>query len=368
MDSFRPYPLLLSARAKQCLWGNPDWAGLADLALPDDPPVGELWLNDDRPGGSRVLNGPLAGTGLDRLVEENPRAVLGSAWAGGGRFPILIKFLNTSRWLSIQVHPDAERYGAERSKAESWHILKAPAEPSLIMGLKEGTDRRKLKGAIRKNRIEKTLNRFPVRPGQTLFIPGGLVHSLGPGLLLFEIQQNNDITFRLHDWNRLDGAGKPRPLHVEKSLEAIRYDLPPARPNRTVTLDCPGGTRTYLSACSHFMLSRLDLDGEHPGRTREESFLLLTALRGRGLVEGQGERVELEPGGAVLIPAALDKYRIIPDKRLTVLESRAPDLVQDLVGPLKEAGIQDQTILGLAGPRGRGEIGPALSRWEGGPG
>jgi mannose-6-phosphate isomerase len=364
MDLSRPYPLILSARQKRAIWGGSDWSGLADPAPESSPPLGELWLNDDRPGGSRVLNGPLEGVGLDRLVREEPGAVLGPDLAGAGRFPILIKFLNSEAWLSVQVHPDSEKYGPQGSKAEAWHILKAPKEPSLILGLKPGTGPERLRKAVRGGGLEVLLNRASTRPGQTLFIPGGLVHSIGPGLLLFEIQQNNDITYRFHDWNRLDEKGRPRPLHIEQSLEAARPGLAPSRPIQTPTLAEPGGQRTFLTACSHFLLCLLELDREAEGCKDRERFVLLTGLEGRGRVRGGGVEAELEPGVTVLVPACLEDYRIIPEGRLKILESIYPDPDRDLIGPLKKAGVEDRLILGLAGPEGGRELGPALERWE----
>ena len=363
MDLSQPYPLILSARPKRCIWGGPDWAGLAGPEPTGEPPLGELWLNDDRPGGSRILNGPLGGLGLDRLVEENPEEVLGLGPAGPGRFPILIKFLNAAAWLSVQVHPDNEKYGPQGSKAEAWHILKSPEEPCLILGLKPGTDPGRLRRAVREGGLEGLLNRSSVRSGQTLFIPGGLIHSIGPGLLLFEIQQNNDITYRFHDWDRLDETGRPRPLHLEESLEAARPGLPPAAPIQTITLAELGGRRTYLTACSHFLLCLLELEGAAAGRPERKGFVLLTGLEGRGRIEGGGSSAELGPGATVLIPACLKDYRIVPQGRLRLLESTYPDLARDLIGPLKKAGIQDRLILGLAGPEGPRELGPDLERW-----
>ena len=128
---------------------------------------------------------------------------------------------------------------------------------------------------------------------------------------------------------------------------------------RTAALDCPGGIRTFLSACAHFLLCRLDLDGPHSGEP-QGSFRLLTGLEGRGRVEGGGLNVTVGPGETVLIPAALERFRIVPQGRLVLLESSAPDLYQDLIEPLKSAGVEDRVIMGLAGPQGDRELGPLI--------
>jgi len=352
--------MLLSGTPVVNLWGNRDWSGLLERGLPDLPPVGELWLNDDRQGGSKVVEGPLAGMGLKELISLAPKEILGPVWAPAGRFPILIKFLNPAQWLSIQVHPQE---GLSGGKTEAWHILRAEPGARLIVGLKAGLGRSDLVRAADQGQWPDILNYHPVQAGQTLFISPGQVHSIGPGLLLFEIQQNNDITYRLYDWDRLAPDGLPRPLHLAQAQAAVRYDLAPAGPVKTQTLDCLGGQRTYLTACRHFLLCRLELEAVFKGRTQGRRFFLLTVLQGRGQVAGGGGRFDLKKGDTVLVPAGLGDFQVRPQKRLVLLESSAPDLVEEVVSPLKAAGLSDQAILGLAQEQGAQELGLARKAW-----
>jgi mannose-6-phosphate isomerase len=317
------YPLPLSSRRVTALWGNPDWTALFGPAGRQAEPLGELWLNDDRPGGSRVIAGPWAGRELGELLQARTEEFLGPTWTGLGRSPLLLKFLNPGLWLSLQVHPDGP---IGRGKTEAWHILAARPGAELIAGLRPGLSQADLARAAAQGGLADLVHRCPVRAGQTYFVPAGLLHSLGPGLLLFEIQQNSDVTFRLSDWGRLGPDGRPRPLHLDQALAAIDFTLGPAEPVAPRMIDASPGRRQRLAACPHFVLDRLELAAPLAGQTQRLSFL--TGLSGRGWVKGGGQAVEVRPGATILLPAGLGGYEVLPEpnQALILLESWAPDL------------------------------------------
>lgn len=339
------YPLPLSWRAVFPLWGSADWSELTGRAAPELAGAGELWLNDDRPGGSRVLAGELAGSGLDELVARAPEEILGPAWAATGRFPLLLKFIKPDEWLSVQVHPDE---GQGRSKHEAWYVLAARSGAEIVLGLRPGLGPEDLAREMDRGRWSEILQFWPAAAGQSFCVPAGLVHALGPGLLLFEIQQNQDITFRFHDWDRLGPDGRPRPLHRAEALAALRPGLR-GGPVGQLSLALAGGRRTFLAAGPHFLLCRLELEASLPGRTGGR-FLLLTGLKGRGLISGGGRETDIGPGQTVLIPAGLGEYEIRPLNRLVLLESSVPDLNRDVVEPLRLAGRSESEIAVLIRP------------------
>lgn len=350
------YPWPLSWREVKTIWAASDWSQLFGPRASSLKGVGELWLNDDRPAGSAVSQGPLAGRLLAELISAAPAQVLGPRWAPLGRLPLLLKFIATADWLSVQVHPAR----GPKVKFEAWHILSARGEENLVLGLRPGLDRPAVEEATRSGGWRQSLNFVSPRAGQSFYVPAGLIHALGPGLVLFEIQQNEDITFRFYDWDRLDSAGQPRQLHLTEALAAMRPELSSSQPTRPISLACPGGRRTYLVACRFFLLCRLDLNQPHQAETGEE-LSFLTCLQGSGTILGRHQRVRLAPGSTVLLPAGLGEYRIEPEGQLSLLESSAPDLASRVIAPLRSAGFSQEEILGLAGQQGPTELGPALA-------
>ncbi len=351
------YPFPLSWRAVYPLWGGEDWTALTGRPAPELRGAGELWLNDDRPGGSRVLAGQSAGLGLDELIAAAPGEVLGPLWAAERRFPLLLKFLKPDQWLSVQVHPEA---GPDKTKYEAWHILQADPGAEIVLGLKPNLGLRDLKTAAESGRLPDILNFCPIAAGENYFVPPGAVHALGPGLLLFEIQQNNDVTYRFYDWDRTDRHGRPRKLHLSEALETVRLEFDPGRAIEPLAAPIRGGRRLFLAAGRFFLLCRLELEAGFSGHTEGRRFILLTGLSGRGLVLGNGVETKIGPGETVLIPAGLGRFEIMPQERLILLESSTPDLARDVVAPLRAAGFNDEAIASLAGECGLKELGPAL--------
>ena len=221
------YPFAFRPVFKERIWGGHTLDRLYHKALPPGSPIGESWEISDRPGDVSVItNGPLAGKDLRWLMEHHGEEVLGSAPSWQGRFPLLVKILDAREKLSLQVHPPAAKareLGGE-PKTEMWYIADADPGAELYVGLKRGVTKEGFERELRAGTVADCFHRISVRAGDVMFLPSGRVHALGAGLVVFEIQQNSDTTYRVSDWNRLGLDGKPREVHIPESLASIDFD------------------------------------------------------------------------------------------------------------------------------------------------
>ncbi len=229
-------PVQISNIFKPKLWGRRDLEPLFDIsetATAADGPlasprIGEVWVTAD---ASRFLNGPAAGMTLAEASEKYGPELNGKSWPGR-RFPLLGKYIFTSDWLSVQVHPNdayaATHEAGSRGKCEMWYFLKTDHDASILLGLKPGVTREQLLPAFKGGMARDILRCFRPEPEEAVFLAPGIVHALGPGLVCFEVEENSDITYRLDDYHRPDLDGKPRELHLEKGLEVIRPELTPS--------------------------------------------------------------------------------------------------------------------------------------------
>ncbi len=228
---FELYPLEFNPLLKEVVWGGRKLETLGKK-LPPDTLVGESWEVSDLPGASVVVtNGPLRGRTLHDLLGEREAQILGVVPRIMDRFPILVKFIDAKERLSVQVHPNEEaclQLGAgSRPKSEGWYIMEAEPGACLYLGLKEGVDRRVLEKSLTEGTLEELLCKVPVQAGQFIPVPAGTVHAIGGGMLICEVQQMSDTTYRLWDWGRMDISGKPRYLQIMEALDAITYDAAP---------------------------------------------------------------------------------------------------------------------------------------------
>jgi mannose-6-phosphate isomerase len=227
------YPFTFHSIFKERVWGGRKLERLYKKNLPPRAPIGESWEISDRPNDESIItNGPLAGNDLHWLMENHARELLGDAKpAAGNRFPLLCKILDARERLSLQVHPPADK-AAERGgepKTEMWFIADAAPGAELFAGLKRGVTRAEFAEKIQTGEVAGCCHRIPVHAGDAMFLPGGRVHTIGAGLVIFEIQQNSDTTYRVFDWNRVGLDGKPRERHVAQSLASIDFsDFEPA--------------------------------------------------------------------------------------------------------------------------------------------
>ncbi len=305
------------------LYDHRVWGGQRLKPSPGNP-IGEAWIVYER---DQVASGPFAGRTLAEVAAECGESLVGKhAFARTGvRFPLLIKLLDCADWLSIQVHPNDEQAvrmegPGQYGKTEAWHILEADDDARLIAGVRPGISREDLEKAIRSGTIEPYALYHTVHPGDTVFMPAGLIHALGPGLLLYEVQQTSDITYRVFDWNRPASAG--RSLHIEHSAAVIdpaltgkALPLPPLTAHDLLT----------LVRCRYFELGLLVSQGE-PFQLDPlgESFHTLTVIEGSVTVRCKNEEVTLDRFETVLVSADAGIYSVNPVAPCRVLRARVP--------------------------------------------
>lgn len=303
------------------------WGG--QRLRPSDPPIGEAWVAFER---SVVTSGPASGQTLGELSESHGSAILGEAVARryGARFPLLIKLLDCADWLSVQVHPNDEQ--AERlagpgqfGKTEAWYFLDVAPAAQVLAGVEPSTTPETLARAIRDGRVLDVARRFEVHVGDTLFIPAGTVHALGPGLLLYEVQQSSDITYRVYDWDRPASAG--RRLHLEESVAVAD---PRRSPRLTPAPDRRERGAVPVVACPYFQLEAIHVvDAPFDGDTRRESFHILTVVDGAIEVAREDERVSMSRHQSVVVAGSAGAYQIHSSKRATILRASVPAFAAD---------------------------------------
>lgn len=332
-DATRPAaalrPMLLQPLAMAKVWGGAALAARVGL-VHDHRRIGEVWLAHD---GSIVASGMHAGARLIDVVAGAPDAVVGRCVARVGRpvFPVIAKLLHTTEWLSVQVHPDDAAAdaleGQPFGKPEVWYVLDAAPGAAVLHGVVRAVTRDEVAAAVRSETIVDLLHRQPVGAGDVLYNAPGVIHALGPGIVLFELQQASDITYRLYDWGRGGKAG--RALHVDQALavatlapETRHVIAPPA------AADDRGGRRRPLFACPAFALEAVDLDSATGDDTEGWSFHVLHGLRGRVTLRPDGDDGTALPfaaGQTALIPAACGAYRVTAEGgRAAYLKSWLP--------------------------------------------
>jgi len=329
------YPLLMTPEFDPRPWGTFDLSPI----YPDQKfseKIGEAWLTGDH---CKVANGPLAGRRLDDLSHEYQRALVGEAARDPQRFPLLLKFLFPHEKLSVQVHPDdeaAQRVGEPWGKTECWYIAHAAAGSQVGLGLKAGATRDQLAQAIQEKRAEELLNWVDVHAGDMIYVAAGTVHTLGPGSILVETQQQSDATYRLYDY------GRPRELHLERGLAAVKEKAGSGKVARRVAASGSGkngsGGGEELVAAPYFVVDRYDLQIERQFFTEEKgatSVQILVAVEGRGEVECKGAApVSFAKGDAVVVPADAHDFNVRAQGRVEFLISRVP------VTPRPEPAVQ----------------------------
>ncbi|GAA5534333.1 type I phosphomannose isomerase catalytic subunit [Deinococcus aluminii] len=305
-------PLLLQPRFSERVWGG------TRLRPGASSPVGEVWaVYEENP----VQGGPYAGRTLADLSEAYPRELLGSR-TQGCRFPLLIKLLDCAQWLSVQVHPDDAQARAlagegQLGKTEAWYLLDAAPGAELIAGVRPGTPPDTLREAILSGRVMDHAQRHRVQAGDTVMMPAGTLHALGPGLLLYEVQQTSDLTYRVYDWDRPASAGRALHLHesaaVTTTAQAAPMSTAPGQP----------GDVSELTRCPYFVLERLTGgDMALRGNTRGESFHALTVTAGEARLIAGGEPLHLKALESAVLPAAAGAYRL--EGTFELLRARLP--------------------------------------------
>ena len=321
------YPIVFQPIFKERIWGGRELERLYAKPLPPGRPIGESWEISDRPGDASVItNGPLAGKNLRWLMENHAAEILGGAKpAAEGRFPLLCKILDAREKLSLQVHPPAAKaaeLGGE-PKTEMWFIADAAPDASLYAGLKRGVTRADFEKKISDASVADCFHRIPVRAGDAMFLPSGRVHAIGSGLVIFEIQQNSDTTYRVFDWNRTGLDGKPRELHVAQSLASIDFsDFEPKLIGTKFTTDGKIQTRLLVND-PLFNVENWKLNSGAAGSLKPKKLQIVAATCGKMEVRNGTNSVNLSAGQFCLIPASLERTEILAKSDAALLRVEA---------------------------------------------
>lgn len=323
-------PLVFEPVFRSYLWGGRRLATKLGKILPDEGIWAESWEVVDHPQGQSVVsNGPWQGWSLGKLVSEYRKEILGPSFASSihgnarpnhfDRFPLLLKYLDCQNVLSVQVHPD-DAYGLgmetpDLGKTEAWYIIDAQPGSLLYAGLKEGVSRGDLAQAIAGGTTQECLHSMSPQAGDCIFIPAGTVHALGAGLVVAEIQQSSDCTFRLFDWNRVDATGTPRPLHVEQALDVIDFTKGPV--HRMDPRQTESSGVCELVCCDKFRLLRYDQPSSY--RLGSSTCMILAVPRGAATVQTRYGQIDLAAGQSALIPQACGEALLVVEKDSTVL-------------------------------------------------
>lgn len=302
-------PLVFTPIYRRYIWGGRRFADAFGRPLPPGDDYAESWELVDRGGDQSVVRaGPLAGRSLGEIVRRHGAELFG--YAPPPAFPLLFKFLDAQRVLSVQVHPDDARAlrldPPDRGKTEAWYVVAAEPEARIYAGLRQGVDQAALAAAIRAGICAEVLHSFTPAAGDCVFIPAGTVHAIGAGLLVAEIQQSSDVTYRLFDWNRTGPDGRPRPLHVEAGVEAVTR-FGPVGPVAPVATADPAVHR--LVACEFF-----ELDAVRPTRAwncgGDDRCHVLAVIAGTAQLPDHWSLPPLHAGDCVLLPAAAGRQEI----------------------------------------------------------
>jgi len=306
--------------------------------------IGEVWVTDDT---SRFLNGPVAGLTLAEVSEKYGPELHGRSWQST-RFPLLGKYIFTSDWLSVQVHPD-DAYARVHDpgnvgKCEMWYILQADTNAEILLAIKPGVTKQALKAAFEKGTSRVLLQRHYPKPGEAIFVPPGTVHALGPGLVLFEVEQNSDLTYRLDDFGRFGLDGKPRPLHLTKGLDVIQEDSPPRCRLPHWEFQEPFGTRRYVMACRYFALEEIFLRKMATFKSSPQRVEVYSVLKGEGRVENTAGWLGYRTGETWIIPPGAGAYRLVPHEETCLLKFYVPNLIEDFRRPLAARNVPPEQV------------------------
>jgi mannose-6-phosphate isomerase len=355
-------PLLLAPDFKEKIWGRERLDPFSGSAHPESgsaPPrarrsanrapqpksrrIGEAWLTGE---GATFMTGPVSRLTLGEVFARARAELCGARW-NGDYFPFLAKFLFTSDWLSMQVHPDdddALRHENSRGKTEAWYIIEGDENARIALALAPGTTRETLESSCRQGHSREVVQSFRPKPAEAVFVPSGTIHALGPGLVLFELSETSDVTYRLDDYGRLDHRGRPRDLHLERGLETVRLDAPAHRDLPRVEVEEPFGSRRYVVACRYFAIEVLALEDRHAFPPPPDRVEALAVIEGEGRVETSRGWLAYCAGQTWLIPPRSEAYRLVPEEQSRFVRFYVPDLDRDFRQPLVKRGVAPDVI------------------------
>ena len=318
----------------------PEKSGLAE-------PIGEAWMTGNQ---SRFANGPFAGQTLGQAWRQMPLEWTGTAIDTKRDFPLLVKFLFTEDKLSVQVHPNDEQAAqyepgaASCGKTEMWYALRAQPGAEVLVGLDPQVTPESFRRCIEDGTAEDCLARVPLQAGDAVFVPAGAAHTIGAGLLLCEIQQHSDITYRVYDYNRPDSRGKLRDLHIEKAMQVMRFGAQKGGKVRPVRIESGTVKETYLAACSYFATEKREFSGTLVQETSAARFELVIILEGHGEFRCGGQQAAYRAAQVWLVPAALGEYRLEPAVSTALLRTYVPQDLRKFAAHLASRGAAEADI------------------------
>jgi len=324
-----PEPFRIEPTFSPRLWGSRSLAPLFSDKANLAEPIGEAWLTDVN---CRIATGSFSGISLKDAWREMPPEWRGMLFTQPGKFPLLVKFIFPTDKLSIQVHPDDtyaavhEQVAGGRGKTEMWHIVSARPEASLLLGLKPGTTKDAFLAGLENHTLENFFQRHFVIPGDTFFVPARTQHTIGANMVVFEVQEYSDLTYRVYDYGRVDPLGKTRELHLEKALAVTNFSDGIIEKVPRLPLPTQRGTRSLLAACSYFATERAEYAGLCDCSTNKSRFELLVVLGGNGQIRWTGGEANYAPGECWFIPANVDVFVIQPLHESSIIRTYVPDL------------------------------------------
>ena len=329
MNTQHLYPLRFGPIYQYRLWGGRRLAELLIAPLPGDGPIGEAWVLSDREDHpSRVENGPLEGSTIGQLMGEFPEQLIGELSQRFRRFPLLLKFLDVHEMLSVQVHPADDRTDllrpGETGKTEAWVVLEAGPASRIYAGLRPGTTAADLRNSLSDGTLADHLICISPKIGDAVFTPAGTVHSLGGDVMVFEIQENSDVTFRLYDWDHIDPkTGQPRPLQVEQALASVHFGNNGAGLATPIVEATTPVKREQIFTDKHFLLWRVS--GQAPFSVGSAGApRVLVCIQGAGHLENAAKKYEVGRGEVWLLPAVVGVCTFRPIDPVTLLEIAIP--------------------------------------------
>jgi mannose-6-phosphate isomerase len=321
------YPLRFAPIYMEKVWGGRRLETILGRELPPEIPVGESWEVSDHPHGKSVVaNGAEQGKTLDALIARYGAALLGTR-APSTQFPLLVKYIDAETPLSVQVHPDdayAAEHAGELGKTEMWYVLYAEPGASLIAGLCAQVTREEFAEALAHGDPAALLHQVPVTTGDSLFIPAGRIHAIMPGLLILEIQQNSDTTYRLYDWGRVGLDGQPRALHTAEAMAVTNWGDYTPQPEIVSREQAGENIHAVLAACPYFVVEKYDIATPWTLPADAGSFRILNCVAGGGTLRWEGGEEPLAVGDSLLLPAALDAVTLCPEYHAVFVVSYVP--------------------------------------------
>jgi mannose-6-phosphate isomerase len=315
------YPLFFEPVYKNIIWGGRNLETVFNRILPPGE-IAESWdVCCHKNGMSIVSNGPLKGKSLEELIKLYSLELLGKKCVDMDRFPVLVKIIDANDKLSVQVHPGdayALKDCGDLGKTEMWYIIDAKPNSRLVYGTLPGVSKEEFKASITNGSLQEKMRYVNVVKGDVIFIPVGTVHAIMEGLIIAEIQQNSDTTYRVFDWDRTDVNGNSRELHIDKALDVINFDFD-GKINKPIDIKHSGYNEEKLISCEYFKVDKIIIDNLYEDKTDGNSLFIYTSIDGDGYLVHNETKYNVPKGSSFIIPAAIGKFEIIGN--LTLLKT-----------------------------------------------